>query len=649
MKEKILIKRGLLQDGGVIDKNAPYLATKLLNQFGVVVDKPELLSQSHLETIASFFGVNIPKSFYNNPQDTKHFTCEELLIEQLVSYFKISYVGTNSTNENDFDRVEIFKKVLPNYKDGDEMVLRTYKIISNIECNDFLYSLVDDFSKYTRPFSQDELNEFKWLYMNNFYCDQHINCKDNAISLFLEYKNINFAKMLDKKDVVKLSVQMKGELPNFTFDENEKTLLNVAISNAYDCPLTKKQAKYFNTIAKKVGAKITKEDNSDSPLRLCKELIKKDEVVNASKLLAKNGSLLERNLVWLLSRATPSESMEILELIKVKNPIVLFQLISGIINDEYSEPRTFTFTKNNKVKTHTETENEYRYRKSHLSIGTKNMLRKFVSNEISSYYKNLSPLGDIYLSDEFKNVAIPLNTSATGSGLDILPTGSRLPIKNDYIRAFCYWKNAFDIDTSVIFVHKTGRRDVAFWGNSNEKQYGESYLCSGDDRSANGSEYSDFKISELKELGYTHAIYTLNGFNSNLNSGEIYCGYQNKSDLDTIVWSGKNIEMKINVKGDSRAYMGFAIDFETNEIIVLNQMMSSDDRVVNASDMKIIKPVLNKDFLNEFNMYKILSYRGNLVNDPHLAKIVFDRDYIGNENQNVIKPTQIEKLVGFVN
>lgn len=651
MLTNILIKRGYLIDYGSDKTASSFYAAKLLNQFGVVVDKPTHLIKKNVEDIAEFYGKNIPNSFYSNPQDLKYFTCDELLLEQLVSYFSIEHIsGINSNDESSFDRIELFKKALPNYKDGDEVVLRTYKLVSQAESEEILNKICDDYCKYTRQWSIDENNEVKYLFMNGYYKQQHIDCKDNAISLFLDYKTANFAQMLDKKDVVKLSVELKGENKEFSFNQEEKILLQVAIKNAYDCPLSKKQAKYFNTISKKVGARLPKETNKKSPFKLAKARLKVGDVLGAATILSQNGSLLERNLVWLLSLAPIDKCGEIISMIKADKPIVLYQLLQGIIKDDYKSHRVFKFYKNKKLKNHIETDYEYLHRQSFLSNDKKNMLSMIIQQKIKEAYENMPKLGNIYISEEFKNIALPTNTSATGSGLDVLPTGSRLKITDDYIRTFCYWHDVFDIDTSALMIKNLNERcDVLYWGNYPNKCFGESALCSGDDRSKNGAEYQDFKISELLELGYKYVIFTLNGYNSNLAEGEIYCGYQNKSDLDTKAWSAKNMAIKIQVKGNSRAFMGFAIDLENKEIIILNQMLESNNRVVNPKTLETIKDYLSSTYLQTFNMYKLLSFRGNVVDDKEDADIVFDRDYIGDENQQVIKPFQVEKLVALLN
>ena len=184
-------------------QNNAYLNAYLLANFGITVDKPAFLSRTMVEQISEEFHLNIPRSFYNNPQDTRYFTCDELLIEQIVSYFAYG---------SDLGRIEIFKKDLPDYVVGDELKLRTFYIINEEEAERFLDEIMCTYCAYTRPFSADELKEFLTLYHEGFEpCE--IKCKDNIFTL-LSF-NESFARFLDKKDIVKLSIQKFGDKASF--------------------------------------------------------------------------------------------------------------------------------------------------------------------------------------------------------------------------------------------------------------------------------------------------------------------------------------------------------------------------------------------------------------------------------------------------
>lgn len=649
MKNKILLKRRTLLEG-YPSESSSYFAAKLLNTFGVTVDKVEKLNDVHVKLISDFYGINIPKSFYSNPQDLNYFTCSELILEQLVSYLVIA--GNEHSDDKElFNRIELFKKVLPNYEEGKEVVLREYKIVSKQEAEEILVEYAENLAEYTRPWSLTETDEFIWLYENAYYQGQKIKSKDNTVTMFEKYVNPVFAKSLDQKDVVKLSISMKGEPKKLSFNEDEINKLTIAIANCYKTKLTKKQAKFFNTLRKHLKVDVAQVDHSDSPLKLAVEFVNENKIIEAAKVLSKNGSLLERNLKWLLSRANPLEQIEIMKLVKVSNPIVSIQLMQGLTAEE-NGARTFTFYAKNKVRTHIETEAETRNRKSILSEGTKKFISEIFLEKVKDYYRSLPSLGKVYISDTFKKIALPLNTSASGSGLDVIPVGSRLSIKGDYIRTFTYWNNVFDIDTSVSFLHPTKGIEEMYYGNFSTKLFGSSALASGDNRAKDGSEYIDFKLSELKELGYTHAVYSLNGFGGTLNEGEIFTGYQNKDNLDTTTWSPKNIEMKIQVKGNSRAFMAFAIDLDTNEIVILNQMLESNSRTIDKDDFKSIERYLDGSYLDIFNVAEIASLRGEVVDLPEDADTVFSNDYKQTnteKKQLIISTFDVDKLVKLLN
>lgn len=660
IREQLLFNKHYVEsDIKAVDINYPYYALRIMSFYGVNITNPERLNGEVFQTLDKFFGRKIPKSFYANPQDTKYLSSDELLIEQLVSYFKIEFVtGVDSENREDFERVEVFKKAFPDYVEGNELKLRNFTIIDRREADNILREVADVYASYTRPWGIDEFEIFQYLYQNAYYVDAPLACKDNIISCLKTIGAPRFAKMLDQKDVVKLSIDLFGECStlNIKSDRTSFNLLTMAVLNCYPCPLSKKQAKYFNTLCKQLVIKHKKETNARSPYKAAKALIDAGKTIEAAEVFAKNGSLLQRNLVWLLSRAKDSEVYNILDMVKADNPIVLAQLLLGLTRDTYENPRSFKFYAKNRAKSHVETDHEFKYRKSKLTEKKRQLLTAYISDKIDESYKAMESIGKVYIDEEFKKVAVPFNTTASGKGLDVPPVGTRLPIKSDYIRTFCYWKDVYDIDASAVMLRdldcKTvSSQDILYWGNYYAKNFGNSALCSGDDRSNKGAEYQDFKLSELREKGFKYVIYSLNGFGGPFANAEVYCGYQCKNNLNTQAWSAKNIETQIQVKGDSRYFIGFAIDLTTNEMIILNTVSESDARVINAESIQGFKDYLDSKFLETFNMYRILSMRGEVVENPEDADIIFTSStkVLPTENQRLIRPFDIEDLVSFIN
>ena len=638
-KQAMLItRRYLMEQSEIVEATTcAYYNAYLLSNFGVVVDKPEKLRRAHVEAIAKLYRKTVPASFYKNPQDTKYYSRTELFLEQVLSYF-LAYGAENS-------HVEIFKKDLPEYVEGDELKLRTFKILSAKEADVVFAELLTAYCAYKRPWSLDETNEVYFLYDNGYYTGASVDCGDNAI-VMLE-RDPQFARFLFKKDLVKLSVARCGESKSgFTIDSKTKALFRVALPLAKNCPMSKKQAKYFNKLLAECGVKAQKASNADSIERKAKVALDAGDVVGAAKIYAASGSLLERHIKMLLSRANIDEAGEILDLISSNNPLALYQMASTLSADG-NGPRTFTFTKNKRVKRHVETAYEAKWRKSRLTVGQVKQLYDTCIARAITGYQTMPTIGKVYVADNFFKVAAPINTSASGRGIDVLPIGSRVAVRGKYIRTFVHWENAFDIDASLIFMHQDGTNYTMNFTNYRVKHYGNAALFSGDVTSPTGTEYYDLDLEALRRKGVTKIVQTFHGFCSNLNSGEIYCGYQNKDNLNTKAWDPKNIEMKMHVKGDSRACVAFAFDLETNEVVILNQILDCDERVANAQNASYILKYLDPASL-ALNIGEIASARAaEVVATPDEAEIVFADDYVAKDGQKVIRSFDVETLAAL--
>ena len=576
----LIVRHYLLEAPIALEDKAKiaYYNAFLYANFGILVDRPERLSDVSVQEIVDLFKLDVPASFYKNPQDTKYYTRGELFVNQVISYF-LAYGEANSA-------IDLFgaQKDLPSYPVGEEIKIREFKILTAEEADVVLAEIAKSYCDYKRPWSLDETNEFVWLYEHGYYKDFEILCGDNAITM-LE-KDGTFARFLFKKDLVKISVTRCGEKSKLELDAETKALIRNAIPYVKDCPMSKKQAKYFNTLIAKVGAqgKVKEASNARSPYKAAKAKLDAGDVLGAAKIYAANGSLFERNIKMLMSRANPVEALEIIKMIPAKNPIALYQFVTTLMEDNGGN-RTFTFTKNKLVKKHVETEYEAKWRKSRLNEGTRKMVKDAVFTQIEAGYRAQPSLGKVYISPDFFKVGVPVNTSASGKGIDVLPAGSRIPCRGDYIRTFVHWEHAFDIDSSLIIVDKDNKMDVMGFFNYYGKPFANDILFSGDVTSPTGTEYYDINLAGLKRRGVKYVIQSFHGFCSSLNSGEIYCGYQDKKNINTKAWDPKNIELKIHVKGDTRAFISFAIDLDTMEVVILNMLIDSESRVV-SPDMR---------------------------------------------------------------
>ena len=642
LRSQMLVSRRIFQEQPneyVAKAKVAYYNAYLLANFGVVVDKPSELKPSMVEAVAQLYRKTVPASFFKNPQDMKYYTKDELFIEQVLSYF-LAYGEENS-------HVEVFKKDLPEYCEGDELKLRTFRILTAEEVKAELDAIMSAYCAYKRPWSSDEELEVRYLYNMNHYKDYEVACGDNAFFMYKFSEKPIFATFLYKKDLVKLSIDSCGEQKSgLALDTKTKALIKAALPLVKDCPMSKKQAKYFNKLVSLCKVKVKPTTNEHSIDRLAQQALANGDVVGAAKIYARSGAALTRHIKMLLSRANIEQQSEILDMLGTGTPLATYQVISTL-SEDLATPRTFTFTKNKRVKRHVETDYETKWRKSRLTSGQIDSLVSTGLERIIASYQTMPTLGKVYVADNFYKIAPPVNTSASGKGIDVVPIGSRLPINGKYIRTFVHWEDAFDIDASLILIKKDGSKDYIDFSNYRYNKYNNAVLFSGDVTSPTGTEYYDLDLDSLKKQGVTRVLQTFHGYCSSLNSGTIYCGYQNKENLKTKAWDAKNIELKIHVHGDSRAFMSFGLDLETNEVVVFNQMLESDSRVVSPEYAKVLDKYFNRNAL-ALNMGVIASARAEeCVLTPEEADLVFSDVYAPVEGQKVIRSFDIEKLAAI--
>ena len=656
MKDSILFQRHfvLVEDfpSEVDKKQNEYYVAYLLINFGIEITNPEVVNDKVLLKISQFFKLNVPDSFYANPQDSKYFSCEELLIEQIISY--VFGYGT------DLGRVELFKKALPHYCIGNELVLRTYEVINKEKADEILKGVAKQYCAYKRPFSEDESKEFLYLVEAGYFdVNEPIQCRDNIFYVAHRYPELG--RCLDKKDVVKYSINIFGlreKNLNHIFNANKEKveLIREIMPYINDCPLSKRQAKFYNKICSLLGMDANA-NNEKSPYRLAKLCLDKGDVIGAAKIFQKSGSLLVRNIKMLLSRCKREEIDVLLAMMPKDNPAIMYQLLTSLELDNYGVPRTFRYFNNKMAYSHTENLYETQYRKSALDNKTKEIVRKFLINGLNEYYSSIPKFGKIYISDEFEHVALPINTTSSGNGLDVLPSGSRLKFSAKYIRTFCYWEGVRDIDASLVALKeetiKNGKIDEQFdyntlsWRTYSQKRFGDDALCSGDCTDYKGAEYQDIDIDAMIKRGFRYVVCCINGYGETFDHGDIHAGLQVKNNINTAAWDPKNISFSMHIVGQSRSFTNFALDLKTMEIVFAN-MKSNYGYIVEPGQVELARNFLTDSYL-AFNMKSLLVNLGEIVDKPEEADYVFDRHYQGNENQKVIRPFDIQSLVEIVN
>jgi len=674
MKEvfkKYLFDKNILVNDGATESNEELetlLCTALMAKYGYnVVSGAELMSKPVFNYVAEHIDCKPAEPFYRGfPESVKNLCPEELLFDQLWSYYKTYGLNDfseeqHSVCESPVERIALLKS----------FTTKNVKILNEKDAEKELESLLQGLCDQTRPMSEyqftvlvEAIREYD-MFMFKFAS------ANTAIKVLLETRDVRYAekysaplelshfpkiveelnyKVYHNKNIKKLNLK----------NQDRKFLINVLkilITNSYNdynvvsdyqwAICNEKRAIWkgilYHLHYKDERLAFIYNQKVFSYMSEFEWLMKNGDYVGAARTLKcrKGMSALLRNLDYIVSRTKElSEVEEILDLLKDDlNPMILMQLILHYksYNRKPNERRVFSFNKFNMKKNHTETIDEADRSKSYLDDLEVDYLERYFTK---AFYDQMGKkkTGKVYLEDGMKDIAIPIDMATANGGLGCLPTGSRVAIPNGaIIRAFTYWEKVNDVDLSCWLVDKDFKNIKKFdwnsWAYRNCRDNNwdiNAVTFSGDQTSGynGGSEYFDIDIDKVMEI-YSTSRYII--FFNNVYSGvkfkDIFCkaGYMLRDKFNSgEVYEPKTVQTAFNITSDSTYCALFAIDLQNREMIWLNQNVDSNARCSFTNDNSWVKKYINLADL--LNVYKLFENVGEMVSDP--KECVGEDDYI---------------------
>lgn len=675
MKEvfkKYLFDKNILVNDGTEEKDKELeslLCTALMAKYGYnVISGAELMSKPVFNYVAEQIDCKPTESFYRGfPESVKNLCPEELLFDQLWSYYKTYGLDDfseeqHSVCESPVERIALLKS----------FTTKNVKILNEKDAEKELESLLPGLCDQTRPMSEyqftvliEAIREYD-MFMFKFAS------ANTAIKVLLETRNLRYAekysaplelsyfpkiveelnyKVYRNKNIKKLNLK----------NQDRKFLINVLkilITNSYNDynVVSDYQQAICNekrAIWKGILYHLHYKDNRLSFIYSSKVFsgmsefewfMKGENTYGAASILKyrKGTSAVLRNLDYIVSRTKEfSEIEKVLGLLKDDfNPIILMQLIQHYndCNRKPDEARSFSFNKFNMKKNHRETGDEVKRSKSHLGELEVGYLKDYFTK---AFYEltGKKKAGKVYLEDGMKDIAIPLDMATANGGIGCLPTGSRIAIPSGAIvRAFTYWEKVNDVDLSCWLVDKDFENIKKFdWNEWRDANYFKksgwdlnSVTFSGDQTSGynGGSEYFDINIDKVIET-YSASRYMI--FFNNVYSGvkfkDVFCkaGYMLRDKFNSgEVYEPKTVQTAFNITSDSMYCALFAIDLQSREMIWLNQNVDSNARCSFTEDNSWVKKYLN--LAKYLNVYKLFENVGDRANDP--KECVGEDDYI---------------------
>ena len=703
MKEvfkKYLFDKNILVNDGTEEKDKELeslLCTALMAKYGYnVISGAELMSKPVFNYAAEQIDCKPTEPFYRGfPESVKNLCPEELLFDQLWSYYKTYGLDDfseeqHSVCENPVERIALLKS----------FTTKNVKILNEKDAEKELESLLQGLCDQTRPISEYQFTVLTEAIREYDMFRFKFSSANTAIKVLLETRNLKYAE--------KYSAPLElSHFPKIVEELNYKVYRN---KNIKKLNLKNQDRKFLINVLKILITNSYNDYNvvSDYQQAICNErraiwkgilyhLHYKDErlsFIYSSKVFSgmsefewfmegentygaasilkyrKGTSAVLRNLDYIVSRTKEfSEIEKILGLLKDDfNPIILMQLIQHYndYNRKPNEARSFSFNKFNMKRSHRETDDEIKRSKSHLDDLEVRYLRDYFTK---AFYEltGKKKAGKVYLEDGMKDIAIPLDMATANGGIGCLPTGSRITIPSGAIvRAFTYWEKVNDIDLSCWLVDKDFENIKKFnwnsWGYRNCRNTNwdlNSVTFSGDQTSGynGGSEYFDIDIDKVIET-YSASRYMI--FFNNVYSGvkfkDVFCkaGYMLRDKFNSgEVYEPKTVQTAFNITSDSTYCALFAIDLQSREMIWLNQNVDSNARCSFTEDNSWVKKYLN--LAKYLNVYKLFENVGDRVNDP--KECVGEDDYIITKepidisfitDATIITAYTTEKIMSFI-
>lgn len=204
-------------------------------------------------------------------------------------------------------------------------------------------------------------------------------------------------------------------------------------------------------------------------------------------------------------------------------------------------------------------------------------LREMIKSNLSTK----EAMGEVYLSDELKNIVLPTNNRSVNSSKRTLPRGSKLSLKDDtkIIRAFLYWVG-FDIDLSaqLLDIDFNTVEQLAYYHQRSDdlKAY-----HSGDITNAEhgASEFIDIDIekclksktqdnTQIRYVAFTAHVYRGPNFAAHK---ECFMGVMERESIKSDEpYNAKTVKYKFDLTNESATCLGMVVDLITKELIVVD-------------------------------------------------------------------------------
>ena len=722
-KEFLFTRHILVNEAGAMGGNVLETLISLARFFAIEITEGAALAQPEMIRLAQeMLGQDVPEPFYRGfPATVRLLTEDQLLFDQTVHYLRT--YGLKDFSRPGHSLIEfrpemsgdaliravvmeltgsavLANRMIPSgYLARDRLneavEKRHFAILTEEAALEKLRESVDGLFQSTRPLNIQQMDLLCQYVREYRFMPRICNCKETAIALMLDTMNADFARFLHLSDVTDVADAMNTMAFELNYTRRSKrqdppTLEKLNLPNRYrkllakvidrkfleGCPNTRdcyaEQQLWCGLLHHIHYRPVSAEAESfvrgirsgvnQSPEAEFERLLASDGPVAAARALrASRGSgAVIRRLDYLLSRCRKEEAIEeVLACAETDNAVLLVQLLihCAAPNDG---PRVFRFTRDYRLRVHEETTEEACCRTTCLPPETRKRVTRMLEQRLARVLAGR--LGRVYIDPDMRRIAVPLQETASMSGVGLLPKGSRLPIDlKKTIRGFTYWEGVDDIDLSVIGLDAKGKMTEFSWRTMGRemgrRQDGEHppILFSGDETSGydGGSEYFDIDVTVFKQE-YPDIRYLV--FCDNVFSGTPFCdcdcraGWMAREEPDSgEVYEPATVKTAFRATGKGTFALLFAIDLVKEEFVWLNVLHRNLETIAAESSMAFVLSYFH--VTDAFNVHRLFSMMASQVaDDPALAEVaVTDKPLALPKGTEIIHSWDQEKLLAYLN
>ena len=691
LKDFLFGKGYLVNDSGENREECAQVLFSLANLFGLRITKgQELAVREMIQDAGRALGIDVPAPFYRGfPKSVLTLTPDELLLDQLIHY-SITYGMGDFSQPGHSLLEERFERAA--FKEDTEQ--REAAIVPEEEAYALLWEAAENLLLSSRPLNAVQLEvaaEFARRYPERI---KKCNCKDTVFYLIRETGHVPFAAYLQLPDVIKMAetFQRQNEASKISFCDREKGppaakhfrlnlknqdrkligsvldfLLEQPAPNMRDC--YEKRRKWVgllhhihyvpkNDTARQFISGLRGKGPNLSVYAGFEKEMGEGSVPKAAELLSeqKGSGAIARNLNYMLSRCRDREEIrKVMEKLGRPNTILLIQLLMQY-HCYHADRRSFRFVNGGMMTVHTESDEEMARRRSVLPEETRTFAEEIIRPKLDRTLKEKA-VGKVYVESGMEKIAVPLQESASSSGLGVLPKGSRISVPpGNKIRCFTYWEKVDDIDLAAFGLTEDGEQQEFSWRTMADRQ-SDACVYSGDETSGydGGSEYFDITIPLFMEQypKLRYIVFTDNIYSDGIGFSRAFCraGFMIREEDDSgEIYEPKTVRTAFRIQGDGTFAYLFALDLQTREIIWLNSSMNSREAVAGRTGHAAMMDYFEiLDVMNLARLFQGMATK--MTDDPAEADVIVADHYDGKrkETQALIRSCDTEKVLAYLN